>query len=322
MDFIEELGTMALGTRIKNLGELLMKDMARIYSEQGVDFEPRWFTFFHLILQKHEVSVTAIAHDLKQTHPAVVQVINMLEKKGLILTRKDKEDKRKRLVKLSREGKELAKDLKPVWQKVKEASMELLMECEPGLLNNISSLEKALQNQSMYERIYGKIYDDFDIRMVGSNASYLESFRILNEAWLSHYLEISEYDRQVLDDPTATIINKGGRIYCMLLNEKVVGTYALQRLSNDDWELSKFTIDKDFRGRRLGKRLLQHAIQQAEVLDARYLLLFTHPDLAEATELYRNAGFREIAEHPEMHDPTGRCSILMKLNINTLNHKL
>jgi ribosomal protein S18 acetylase RimI-like enzyme len=216
----------------------------------------------------------------------------------------------------------LAEELEPVWQKVKEASVELLMESEPGLLNNISSLEKALQSQSMYERIYGKIYDDFDIRMVGSNASHLESFRILNEDWLGQYLEISEYDRQVLADPNAQIINKGGRIYCMLLNEKVVGTYALQRVNDDEWELSKFTIGKDYRGRRLGKRLLQHAIQQAEVLDARYLLLFTHPDLAEATELYRNTGFREIAEHPEMHDPTGRCSILMKLNINTLNPKL
>lgn len=317
MDFIEELGTLALGTRIKNLGELLMKDMARIYQEQGVDFEPRWFTFFQLILQKKEVSVTGIAHDLKQTHPAVVQVINMLEEKGLIITTKDKEDKRKRLVRLSSKGKRLADELEPVWQKVKEAAMELLMESEPGLLTNISSLEKALQGQSMYERIYEKIYDDFDIKMVGSNTEYMESFRELNEDWLRQYLEVSEYDRQVLDDPAGHITNKGGRIYCMLLNEEVIGTYALQRINDDEWELSKFTIKKNFRGKKLGKKLLQHAIQQAEILDARHLLLFTHPKLPEATALYKNAGFREFDEHPEMHDPTGRCSILMKRIIHS-----
>jgi len=317
MDFIEELGTLALGTRIKNLGELLMKDMARIYREQGVDFEPRWFTFFQLILQKEEVSVTAIAHDLKQTHPAVVQVINMLEEKGLIKTTKDKEDKRKRLVKLSRKGKELAEELEPVWLKVKEAAQELLMESEPGLLTNISSLEKALQNQGMYERIYEKIYADYDIKMVGSSAEYMEAFRQLNEDWLREYLEISDYDRQVLSDPAGMIINKGGRLYCMLLNDEVVGTYALQRINDEEWELSKFTVKKDFRGKRLGKRLLQHAIQQAEILDASHLLLYSHPDLQEATELYKKAGFREIEEHPDMHDPTGRCSLLMKRNINT-----
>jgi len=317
MDFIEELGTLALGTRIKNLGELLMKDMARIYKEQGIDFEPRWFTFFQLILQKEEVSVTAIAHDLKQTHPAVVQVINMLEKKGLIITTKDKGDRRKRLVRLSPEGKKLADELEPVWLKVKDAAMELMMESEPGLLTNISSLEKALQNQGMYERIYEKIYDDYDIKMVGSSAEYMEAFRKLNENWLRQYLEISEYDDELLADPAGMIINKGGRIYCMLLNDEVVGTYALQRVNADEWELSKFTIKKNFRGRKLGIKLLQHAIQQAKILDARHLLLFTHPDLVEATELYRNAGFLEIEEHPDMHDPTGRCSLLMKRNINT-----
>jgi len=319
MDFIEELGTLALGTRIKNLGELLMKDMARIYQEQGIDFEPRWFTFFQLILKKNEVSVTAIAHDLKQTHPAVVQVINMLEKKGLIKTTKDKDDKRKRLVRLSSKGKRLAKELEPVWLKVKEAAMELLMESEPGLLNNISSLEKALQGQSMYERIYDKIYDDFNIKMVGNNTAHMEAFRKLNEEWLGDYLEISEYDKQVLVDPAGQILNKGGRIYCMLLNNEVVGTYALQRINSDEWELNKFTIKKNFRGKKLGKRLLHHAIQQAAILDALHLLLFTHPTLSEATELYRNAGFQEIEGHPEMDDPTGRCSIMMKLNINSKN---
>ena len=50
MNFIKELGPLALGTRIKNLSELLMKDMARVYKEYGVDFEPRWFTLFQLIL--------------------------------------------------------------------------------------------------------------------------------------------------------------------------------------------------------------------------------------------------------------------------------
>lgn len=317
MDFIEELGTLALGTRIKNLGELLMKDMARIYKEQGVDFEPRWFTFFQLIMQKKEVSVTAIARDLKQTHPAVVQVISMLEKKGLVITTKDKGDKRKRLVRLSTKGKKLAEELEPVWLKVKEAAMELLMESEPGLLNNIASLERALQNKGMYDRIYEKIYEDFNIKMVGSNTDYMASFRKLNEDWLRQYLEISDHDRQVLADPAGQILNKGGRIYCMLLQNEVVGTYALQQVNADEWELSKFTVKKDFRGRKLGKRLLQHALQQAAILDARHLLLFTHPLLTEATDLYRNAGFREIEEHPEMHDPTGRCSILMKRSIHT-----
>jgi ribosomal protein S18 acetylase RimI-like enzyme len=169
----------------------------------------------------------------------------------------------------------------------------------------------------MYDRIYEKIYDDFDIKIIGSNTEYLESFRKLNEDWLREYLEISAYDAKVLADPAGQIMQNGGRIYCMFLGNEVVGTYALQKVNADEWELSKFTIKNKFRGRKLGKKLLQHAIKQAEILDARSILLFTHTNLREATKLYRDAGFKDIEGHPEMRDPTGRCSILMKLNINT-----
>jgi len=50
MEFIKESGTLALGSRIKNLSETLMKDMGKVYKEQNIDFEPRWFTFFQLWL--------------------------------------------------------------------------------------------------------------------------------------------------------------------------------------------------------------------------------------------------------------------------------
>ena len=58
-----------------------MRDMAKVYNDQDIDFEPRWVTLFQLILLKNEINVTPIAHELNQTHPAVVQVVNVLEKK-------------------------------------------------------------------------------------------------------------------------------------------------------------------------------------------------------------------------------------------------
>jgi len=52
MSFIKELETFAFGSRIKNLSDTLMRDMAMVYKELDIDFEPRWFTFFQLILQR------------------------------------------------------------------------------------------------------------------------------------------------------------------------------------------------------------------------------------------------------------------------------
>ncbi len=157
MDFIKRLGTLALGTRIKNLSETLMRDMARIYQEQDIDFEPRWFTFFQLMLQKNELNVGQIAHDLNQTHPSIVQIINILEKKKLIITKEDKTDHRKRLVRLSKRGKRLAEKSSPLWEIVQTVSDEVLNDSAPALLDDISKVEKSIAKKSIYQRIRDKL---------------------------------------------------------------------------------------------------------------------------------------------------------------------
>ena len=40
MDFIKELGELALGSRLKRLVENLRKDVKAIYESYGIDFEP------------------------------------------------------------------------------------------------------------------------------------------------------------------------------------------------------------------------------------------------------------------------------------------
>ena len=48
-NYIQELGNIAIASRLKQLTEILMKDMAKIYKEIHIDFEPRWFTLIHLL---------------------------------------------------------------------------------------------------------------------------------------------------------------------------------------------------------------------------------------------------------------------------------
>lgn len=319
MSFIDELGVMAMGTRLKNLSELLMKDMTRVYKEQGFDFEPRWFTFFQLILQRKEVSVTEIARELNQSHPAAVQVLNMLEKKKLVTTRKDKSDQRKRLVRLSKKGQQLAEKLAPLWDSVHEISLEILNESDPNLLDRITKVENALKHKSTYTRIHEKLKqaDHADISFIAYHENYSEEFRSLNEAWLRSYLNISKHDKEVLADPREKIIKKNGEIFLMTSGEEIIGSFALQKLNKYDCELSKFTIKKAFRGRNLGEAMLTYAINRAKKLNYQSIILFTHHELKEATQLYEKVGFTPLSEHPDIKDESGRCSILLKLIIHS-----
>jgi len=318
MNFIEELGILALGTRIKSLSELLMKDVTRIYKDQEIDFEPRWFTFFQLLLHRGEITVTEIARELNQTHPAVIQVIHSLEKRKLISTKKDKTDQRKRLVSLTKKGKKLASDLKPVWNAIHQSAKEILEESDPALIEHIMQVEKALEQKSTYHRVEEILRRNTaeNIEFVAFEEKYQKDFRQLNENWLNTYLEITEHDRQLLDDPVKEIINNKGMICLMISGRRVVGTYALQKRKDRACELSKFTVKEEFRGLKLGERMLEHAIQQAQNLGYDSVLLFTHHKLSEATHLYLKKGFKEISEHPDFKDETGRCSMMMKLIIN------
>lgn len=151
-NIIEELGSLALATRLKNLSEKLAKDVAQVYKESSLEFEPRWFTLVWALKEGQELAVTQLAGMLQQTHPAVNQVANVLVAKGLVAERKDKEDQRKRLLQLTAKGLKLVEHITPVWERIKKANDDLLAD-SANLLDSLEKVESALEDKSMYERV-------------------------------------------------------------------------------------------------------------------------------------------------------------------------
>ena len=49
MDFIKELGCLAIVSRMKRLTDSLMKGGSKVYQSLNIDFEPRMFTVFYLL---------------------------------------------------------------------------------------------------------------------------------------------------------------------------------------------------------------------------------------------------------------------------------
>ena len=56
IDLIRKLGPLAFASRLKRLSERLMKDVALVYKDLNVDFQPRWFPVLYL-LDLHVVSL-------------------------------------------------------------------------------------------------------------------------------------------------------------------------------------------------------------------------------------------------------------------------
>ena len=228
MNYIQELGARALGSRLKNFTELMIRDVAMIYKHEHIDFEPRWFTLFLLLSEKGEMSVMDIANQLNQSHPAVNQVANALEEKGLIRSNKKKHDGRKRYLKISLKGNHLRKKLKPLWLDIQSITDEFINETNPDFLNGLSRMEQALTEKSIYIRITSQLrktqYDQIEIKPFSPEQK--DQFKSLNYEWLNKYFSVEKSDEDLLSKPES-ILENGGNIYFAQVDNKILGTVAI-----------------------------------------------------------------------------------------------
>jgi len=151
MNVIDELGILAMATRLQRLSEQLRKDGALIYKANGIDFEPKWFPVIYTLHLKPVLSVVEIANEIGYTHPSTISLLKELEKIKLIRSRRDKADERKRLIQLTTKGQELVKRMQPVWKIIIAAQHELI-NTPNNLMLAIAEVEEQMKQHSFFER--------------------------------------------------------------------------------------------------------------------------------------------------------------------------
>jgi len=319
-NYIERLGSIVIATRLKNLTDKLMHDGILIYRDLESDFEPRWFALLNLLNDQGPKGITDIATELNQSHPAINQLSGVLEEKGLIESQKDSHDSRKRKLKLSKKGMDTLKHHEPVWQAFREAIDELSLSFEPNFFSQIAKLEKLLHERSMYGRVTEKLIklDGADTPVIVEyRQEYQKYFYDLNKEWLEEYFTLEPYDELVLNHPEEEIIRNGGKVLFVLVGGKVAGTLALIRHSDTSLELAKMAVDKNYRVKGYGRRLLQAAIRKSLCMGFDELILYTSRKLVAANSLYYSFGFLDTPMSEEEKSIYQRLSFKMKINLLT-----
>jgi GNAT superfamily N-acetyltransferase len=152
--------------------------------------------------------------------------------------------------------------------------------------------------------------DRSDVQIVNYEPRFQQSFKRLNEEWITQWFAMEEADYKALDHPQEYILDKGGRILIALMDEKPVGTCALIRVDAKTFELAKMSVSAETRGKGVGLLLGRAAIQLATDLGARRLILESNAILQPAISLYRKLGFQEVKGAVS---PYARCNIQMEL---------
>ena len=310
MDKLKSFGELALGSRLKRLSDVLIKDVKKIYKSLYIDFDPSHLPVFKTISEEQKISVGEIAFFLKITQPAVTQVVNALEKKKLVTASADKNDKRKKIISLSGKGKNTILKLQPLCGII-NSEMENLTKFESTkFLIQIENIENALREEAFYNRVIDALKTK--ITVIPFSDKYAKTFHDLNMEWLEKYFYVEEHDKEVLENPKSYIIDNNGYIFFAKYEDIIVGTVALM---NEPWgyELSKMAVSPNYQGLKIGQKLMDHCIQFSKEKKWKSLLIYSNTKLAPAIYLYKKNGFKEIPI--EKNKPYNRGNIKMVLQL-------
>jgi GNAT superfamily N-acetyltransferase len=149
--------------------------------------------------------------------------------------------------------------------------------------------------------------------IVDFEAEHASAFRDLNLIWIEDGFSVEESDRRVLDHPQVEIIDRGGFIFVAMLDDEIAGVCALIPSGPRLYQLAKMAVSPAIRGRGIGRKLANAAIDRARDKGATAVELFTNTVLAPAMGLYNSLGFTPAAFEGAEH---ARSNIRMLLTLS------
>lgn len=303
MKTIEELGELFLGTRLKRLSDTLYDEVDKIYAAQQLQLSSRITAILFLLHESGDSGITQIAEALGITHPAVNQMGKKLIEMAYVENKPDPNDERRRLLCLTEHGKALIAQLIPIWEHLSACLDEMICASEHQLLRAIRNLEQQNQQLCLSQRIKARQTQKTadEVSIFAYQPQYATDFKRLNIEWLVKYFYVEAYDDQVLSDPEKYILQNGGNIYFAQYQHQIIGTVALMMTQDKSVELTKMAVTEKFQGLKVGKKLMEFAIQRYKKSSGKRLFLESNKRLAPAIKLYEKMGFEHRPFPSESH---------------------
>ena len=316
MNFFEQTGKVALGSRLRMLTDKVTEDGKQIYKMYDIDMQPKWFPVFYSLSKGEAKTITEIAKSIGHSHPSVSKMIGEMLKKGYVQEKKDQTDGRKNNVVLSDLGNKILEKLEDQLIDVNAAVDEITKQTQNDLWEAIGEWEFLLEQKNLLRRVMEKKKEreGNKVEIVSYEPKYQDAFKGLNEEWISTYFTMEETDYKALDNPQGYILDKGGYILVALYDGEPLGVCALIKMNDEehDYELAKMAVSPKAQGKNIGFLLASAIVEKAKALGASKLYLESNTILKPAINLYHKLGFKKIAGKPT---PYTRCNIQMELII-------
>jgi DNA-binding MarR family transcriptional regulator len=151
-DVVQALGHLALGTRLKRIGECLQSQAQALIDDQGFDLPSGHFPILAALQRVGPLNVGELALAVGVSQPAISRVLRLLHSQALIQNEASS-DRRSRAVTLSPKGRRLvAKAKQSVWPQIEAAVADACAGPLDSLLGQLDKIESALNAESLHSR--------------------------------------------------------------------------------------------------------------------------------------------------------------------------
>jgi len=318
-DIIRDRSYLFLGSRLKRIGETMQADVLKVIEGTGLPIQPAQYPVLAALDRYGPLGVGELVEVTGVSQPGVTRTLARLTEMGLVEAAEPSADRRRRTVKLSLEGLHaMDRSRHEVWPAVEAAVIALCATLKGPLIDQLDALENALASHSLNDRIRSGHGSPAPAALAVEILPFSDilagDFHDINAQWISSMFVLEPTDREVLENPRARIIEPGGDIlFARAGHLGVVGTCALQKTGEGQFELTKMGVLETARGLKVGEALLEATIARARDMGAETLYLLTNGRCAPAIHLYEKLGFRHDAEIMARFGARyARCDVAMR----------
>jgi DNA-binding MarR family transcriptional regulator len=144
-DVVKELGYLALGTRLKRLGERLQTQTQVLLEYANVELPPGHFPVLAALGRLGAMNVGELTEALGVSQPGVTRLLDRLEAEGLVQSTQSAGDRRVRTIALTKSGRQLISRAKrTAWPMIEAAVADACAGRVQPILAILTALEEAL----------------------------------------------------------------------------------------------------------------------------------------------------------------------------------
>ncbi|MET1259017.1 bifunctional helix-turn-helix transcriptional regulator/GNAT family N-acetyltransferase [Flagellimonas sp. DF-77] len=313
-DILNELGYLAGASRFRRISEKLQQDGDKIYVNANIRFKASWFSVYYVLAKKNSLqTILEISHQIDFSHITVKNILRELKKEELVNITANPNDKRSKLVGLTKKGKELQKELEPLWLSFSNTLKELFSIGHPDMINILDRLDWEINQNPINERIHQPKNEL--VKIIDYRPSLKKNFYELAGPWLLGVLNgvLEEDDKFTLHNPVEAYLESGGFLFYAKFKKEIVGCVALKRLNEDTFEFAKLFINPKYRKLGIATKLIERCISRCLENDAIELWLQTTMSMPQAHKLYYKLGFkdREAPMHMDVLERTEKIMCLL-----------